>query len=61
MNFNKQQNGKGLHSDFFRIACVAGDSDRKVSDHSNLKMLTPKQILQRLPIAPAQAKAGNKS
>ena len=30
-------------------------------DHSKLKMLTPKQILQRLPIALAQVKAGNKS
>ena len=37
-----------------------GFSDR-VLDHSNLKILTPKQILQRLPIAPAQVKAGNRS
>ena len=28
-------------------------------DHSKLKILTPKQILQRLPIALAQVKAGN--
>ena len=33
----------------------------KVSDHSNLQILTPKQILQRLPIALAQVKAGNTS
>ena len=33
----------------------------KVSDHFNLKILTPKQILQRLPISLAQAKAGNAS
>ena len=26
-----------------------------------MKILTPKQMLQRLPIAPAQVKAGNKS
>ena len=31
------------------------------SDHSNLKILTPKQMLQRLPIALAQVKAGNTS
>ena len=37
-----------------------GFSD-KVLDHSNLKILTPKQILQRLPIALAQVKAGNRS
>ena len=33
----------------------------KVSNHSNLKKLSPKQILQRLPIALAQVKAGNTS
>ena len=30
-------------------------------DHSKLKILTPKQILQRLPIALVQVKAGNNS
>ena len=33
----------------------------KISDHSNFKILTPKQMLQRLPIALAQVKAGNTS
>ena len=28
-------------------------------DHSNPKILTPKQMLQRFPIALAQVKAGN--
>ena len=31
------------------------------TDRSKLKLLTPKQILQRLPIALAQVKAGNHS
>ena len=31
------------------------------TDNSKLKILTPKQILQRLPIALAQVKAGNNS
>ena len=35
-----------------------GFSD-KVSNHPNLKILTPTQMIQRLPIAPAQVKAGN--
>ena len=64
MNFNKQQKGKGLPSDLARITrvnCVAKFSDRKVSDQCNLKILTPKQMLQRLPIALAQVKAGNTS
>ena len=30
-------------------------------DHSRLEVLTPKQMLQRLPIALAQVKAGNNS
>ena len=32
-----------------------------LTDHSKLKILTSKQILQRLPIALAQVKAGNNS
>ena len=31
----------------------------KVSDHSNLKIISPKQMLERLPIALAQVKADN--
>ena len=37
------------------------DFSGNVSDHSNLKILTPKQILQRLSIPLAQVKAGNTS
>ena len=33
----------------------------KISHHSNLKTLTPKQMLQRLPIALAQVKADDTS
>ena len=42
-----------------RIARVARVA--KVSGHSNLKILSPKQMLQRLPIALEQVKAGNTS
>ena len=38
------------------LVCVA-----KVSDRKQLKILTPKQMPQRLPIALAQVKVGNKS
>ena len=31
----------------------------KIFDHTCIKILTPKQVLQRLPIALAQVKAGN--
>ena len=39
---------------------VTGHSD-KVSDHSNIEIPTPKQMLQRLPIVLAQVRAGNTS
>ena len=40
---------------------VAKISYRKVSGHSNLKTLSPKQMRQRLPTAFAQVKTGNTS
>ena len=42
-----------------RVAHVANFSDRKFFDRKRIKILTPKQMLQRLPIALAQVKAGN--
>ena len=36
-------------------------TNNKVFDHSHLKILSPKQMLQRLPKALAQIKAGNTS
>ena len=55
---DNQQKGKGRSSMLAlrcsELACVA-----KGSDHSTLKILSPKQILQRLPIAVAQVKAGD--
>ena len=39
------------------LACVA----REIYDSTLLKILTPKQVLQRLPIALAPVNAGNKS
>ena len=48
LDFNKQQKGKGhpymLASRLSGLACIA-----KVFDHTRIKILTPKQILQRLP------------
>ena len=42
------------------LAPVAKVSNLKVSYSSNLKISSPKQMSQRLPIALAQVKAGNK-
>ena len=47
----KAAKGKGHLLNLARVA--------KVSDHTRLKILSPKQMLQRLPIALAQVKAGN--
>ena len=61
LKFNNQQKVKrrscmlaSRPSDLAHVGCVA-----KVSGHSNLKLLSPKQMLQRLPIALAQIKADN--
>ena len=45
LNFNKQQNGRGRPSDLA----------------NRIKILTPKQMLERLPMAHAQVEAGNTS
>ena len=63
LDVNKPQKGKGLPrmlaSCLSELARVAKVSDCKVSDRKHIKILSPKQMLQRLPIAPAQVKAGN--
>ena len=57
----KTIHGKGISSMSAQVARgrVVKFSDRKGSDHANLKILTPKQMLQRLPIALVQVKKGN--
>ena len=45
-----------FESKIFSIKIAGTGFLGKVSDHSNLKVLTPKQILQRLPLALAQVK-----
>ena len=40
---------------------MLSEAKAKATKRTGLKILTPKQMLQRLPIALAQAKAGNNS
>ena len=72
MNFEsgilpKRKQGERLTSisdHVVRVAHIAGAakvSDRKVFNHKQLKILIPKQTLQRLPIARVQVKTGNTS
>ena len=46
---------------FDDYSSVISEAKNKVTKGTGLKTLTPKQILQRLPIALAQVKAGNNS
>ena len=56
--FNKQQKGK----DFLRTQLTQlWVSNRKTCDSKCIKILFPRQLLQRLPIALAQVKRGNTS
>ena len=48
-------------SKIFPIKIKGADFSDKVLDHSNHKILTPKQILQRLSITLAHVKAGSTS
>ena len=50
----KTIHGEGIPSIVARVAHIA-----KVFDHSNIKISSPKQMLQSLPIPLAQVKAGN--
>ena len=48
--------------DFFHdYSSVVSEVKLKATKGTGLKILTPKQMLQRLPIATAQVKAGNNS
>ena len=48
--------------DFFHdYSSVVSEAKLKATKETGRKILTPKQMLQRLPIATAQVKAGNNS
>ena len=62
--FLKLKQGERLTSISDHVACVAKVFDHKVSGYmvfnqKQLKVLTPKQMFQRLPIAPEGVKPGN--
>ena len=46
---------------FDDFSLMASEAKNKATKGTGVKILTPKQLLQRLPIAPAQGKAGNNS
>ena len=65
-NLNKFYNSReeviNLFRDFTEMLSDANyDAKQNKTEQKGLKILTPKQMLQRLPIALAQVKAGNNS
>ena len=65
-NITRFYNSREETINFFRdygkmILDAVHKSKQNETEGKGLKILTPKQILKRLPIAPAQAKAGNNS
>ena len=59
MLYNARNNVIKLYDDYSLMASEAKKS--KATKGTGLKTITPKKILQRLPIALAQVKAGNNS
>ena len=57
----KERVPNAFDSKIFPIKIEGRGISDKVSHHSNLNILTPKQMLQRLQIALAEVKAGNTS
>ena len=46
---------------FYDYSLMVSETKNKATEGTGLKILTPKQMLQRLPVALAQVKAGNNS
>ena len=46
---------------FYDYSLMMSEAKTKATKGTGLKILTPKQMLQRLPVALAQVKAGNNS
>ena len=61
MLFKARNEGIKLYDDYSLIASKAKNKVKNKTSGKGLKILTSKQLLQRLPIAFAQVKAGNKS
>ena len=61
-NIENLYNARKAAINFFEeFASRASEARRQAKIGTRLKILTPKQILQRLPIALSQIKAGNNS
>ena len=60
--YNSREEVKNFFRDYIEMLSNANyDAKQNETSRTGLKVLTPKQVLQRLPIALAQVKAGNNS
>ena len=60
--YNSREEVINFLRDYIEMLCDANcDAKQNETKGTGLKILTPKQMLQRLPIALAQVKAGNNS
>ena len=60
--YNSREEAINFFRDYFEILSDANyDAKQNETEEKGLKILTPKKMLQRLPIALAQVKAGNNS
>ena len=61
MHYKVRNEAIKFHDGYSLIASEAKNKAKNKASGKGLKTLTPKQLLQRLPIAFARVKAGNKS
>ena len=59
--FNRRNEAIKRYDDLYNEAKKRAAEDQTEQERTWLKILTPKQMLQRLPIALTQVKAGNNS
>ena len=60
--YKSREEVTNFFKDYIEMLCDASyEAKQNKTEGAGLKILTPKQMLQRLPIALAQVKAGNNS
>ena len=61
MLYKARKNAIDFHDDYSLMVSKAKNKTKNKASGKGLKIINPKQLLQRLPIALAQVKAGNNS
>ena len=61
MLYKARKNAIDFHDDYSLMVSKAKNKTKNKASGKGLKIINPKQLLQRLPIALAQVKVGNNS